>query len=361
MSTDNFYKCLVCSKKADLVCSKCKTARYCSKECQTMNWPDHFKGGTCARNLELRGTNKYYAFVPEPDGRIFVRALQDIHAGTCVSYDTSYMTIAESQFAEAFADPKNAKMVVGAIEMATRLKIDGSDLTKFTEVFTRMSLPRFDPTKNEFRYEVYDRDSGMFYHSCNPNLHRAYSNRSNVVCFVTTQNIRKGGELRISYIPDWFLPKKLRTTVLKDNCGFICKCDACQSDSAEPERTEFLETYQKFNNYLLELNALGETLAYSDSVRSRGFINYQLLKGIVGMCLPLAYTIAGESMWNPLVYRVLSEVLPLLAMCTDPRAKADAHKTAGITIQLADSLQESQTDFYATLYAIQRGCSGSNS
>jgi len=41
-------KCSVCVKQTTLVCNRCKTARYCSRECQRKHWSAHKP--TCAIN-----------------------------------------------------------------------------------------------------------------------------------------------------------------------------------------------------------------------------------------------------------------------------------------------------------------------
>jgi hypothetical protein len=37
------FVCGCCSNKAKMTCSRCKTARYCSQECQKHSWSDHKK------------------------------------------------------------------------------------------------------------------------------------------------------------------------------------------------------------------------------------------------------------------------------------------------------------------------------
>ena len=39
--------CVVCGKEAPYRCARCKSTRYCSKECQTKDWAEHKK--TCGR------------------------------------------------------------------------------------------------------------------------------------------------------------------------------------------------------------------------------------------------------------------------------------------------------------------------
>lgn len=52
------YGCLICEKINETMynCAKCKVARYCSKECQSSDWPSH--KDTCIIIVNYRELNK---------------------------------------------------------------------------------------------------------------------------------------------------------------------------------------------------------------------------------------------------------------------------------------------------------------
>ncbi|KZO96550.1 SET domain-containing protein [Calocera viscosa TUFC12733] len=92
-------------------------------------------------------------------------------------------------------------------------------------------------------------------HSCIPNARYYWDNDNFAVGLVTTQHIRAGTEITITYI-DPFLPHLDREAHLLSNYGFSCNCLACQKDSPTYRLSETVRT--TVNNLLPDVDGEGD-------------------------------------------------------------------------------------------------------
>ena len=102
-------KCEICNKNAPLLCGKCKSVSYCSKECQKKDWTDHKKicGGKQMWIDIFKGVPSNLEFssdpiVPNIDGIRSLNKLEQISSTSCYLFhqkdEADYSSFGGSSF-----------------------------------------------------------------------------------------------------------------------------------------------------------------------------------------------------------------------------------------------------------------------
>ena len=267
--------CEVCQKPTQKRCNRCKSAFYCSKECQKSHWTKHklsckrvgdeANEARCnekigktsnifptADNCNTRGANAQPAYkCVEITGKGWgMVSTRDIKYGELIIKEKPVITI--FGYDPPVAGCLNSIILESPLGKLIQRKFDKLPAVKQTavmELYDKYASSQKTEDKspvtifltNSFSRGAESDDSVLcleisrFNHSCKPNVAHAFADPYERVYAV--RDISAGEELCTAYISP-VLSKQERQSTLQRNFGFTCNCEACTLPKKESELSE---------------------------------------------------------------------------------------------------------------------------
>ncbi|XP_056112125.1 histone-lysine N-methyltransferase SMYD3 [Rhinichthys klamathensis goyatoka] len=293
--------CQSCLKRGESLsrCSQCKTARYCSVQCQKQAWLDHKRECKCLQRLQPR--------IPTDSVRLVARIIFKLLSQSKSDQEELYL-IAEHQ--SHLADMSEEKKE-GLGHLCTTLQVYLGE-----ENFNLSELPSgLDPisllarvTCNCFSIsdgELQDLGVGLYpsmsllNHDCHPNCVMIFEGKR-----LTLRAVKVIGpceELTISYT-DVLAPSKERRSRLQEQYHFLCQCARCTAEDKDCDmlagettawtslrdaipHLEQLQSEQHWEELLKESRALLHR--YADVIPDRNIYVLRLLDLAMDACISL--------------------------------------------------------------------------
>uniref|UniRef100_A0A8C2HJT9 [histone H3]-lysine(4) N-trimethyltransferase n=1 Tax=Cyprinus carpio TaxID=7962 RepID=A0A8C2HJT9_CYPCA len=293
--------CHSCLKRDESLsrCSQCKTARYCSVQCQKQAWPDHKRECKCLKRLQPR--------IPTDSVRLLTRIIFKL-LGQSESDQEDLYSIAEHQ--SHLADMSEEKKE-GLGHLCTTLQLylgeENHDLSQLPPGLDPVSLLA-RVTCNCFSIsdgELQDVGVGLYpsmsllNHDCQPNCVMIFEGKR--LTLRAVRLIRPCEELTISYT-DILATSKERRSHLQEQYHFLCQCTRCTTEDKDcdmlaGEKTawtslrdaiphmEQLQSEQRWEELLKESQALLHR--YADVVPDRNIYVLRLLDLAMDACISL--------------------------------------------------------------------------
>lgn len=293
--------CQSCLKRGESLsrCSQCKTARYCSVQCQKQAWPDHKRECKCLKHLQPR--------IPTDSVRLVARIIFKLLSQSESDQEELY-SIAEHQ--SHLADMSEEKKE-GLKHLCTTLQVylaeENCDLSRLPSGLDPVSLLA-RVTCNCFSIsdgELQDVGVGLYpsmsllNHDCQPNCIMMFEGKRLTLRAVRV--IRSAEELTISYT-DILAPSKDRRSQLQEQYHFRCECKRCSTEDKDCEmlsgeksawtsikdsihHLEQLQSEQHWDELLKESQALLHR--HSDVVPDRNIYMLRLLDLAMDACISL--------------------------------------------------------------------------
>ncbi|CAM4648661.1 unnamed protein product [Leuciscus chuanchicus] len=224
--------CQSCLKRGQSLsrCSQCKTARYCSIQCQKQAWLDHKRECKCLQRLQPR--------IPTDSVRLVARIIFKLLSQSKSDQEELY-SIAEHQ--SHLADMSEEKKE-GLGHLCTTLQVylgeENCNISELPSGLDPISLLA-RVTCNCFSIsdgELQDLGVGLYpsmsllNHDCQPNCVMIFEGKRLTLRAVKV--IRPCEELTISYT-DVLAPSKERRSRLQEQYHFLCQCARCTTEDKD--------------------------------------------------------------------------------------------------------------------------------
>ncbi|XP_048046860.1 histone-lysine N-methyltransferase SMYD3 [Megalobrama amblycephala] len=299
----NFLKttCQSCLKRGESLsrCSQCKTARYCSVQCQKQAWPDHKRECKCLQRLQPR--------IPTDSVRLVARIIFKLLSQSKSDQEELY-SIAEHQ--SHLVDMSEEKKD-GLGHLCTTLQVYlGEEYCSLSELpsgldpislLARVTCNCFSISDGELQ----DLGVGLYpsmsllNHDCQPNCVMIFEGKRLTLRAVRV--IRPCEELTISYT-DVLAPSKERRSQLQEQYHFLCQCTRCTTEDKDCDmlagettawtslrdailHLEQLQSDQHWEELLKESQALLHR--YADVIPDRNIYVLRLLDLAMDACISL--------------------------------------------------------------------------
>ncbi|KAK7142680.1 hypothetical protein R3I94_012132 [Phoxinus phoxinus] len=293
--------CQSCLKRGGSLsrCSQCKTARYCSVQCQKRAWLDHKRECKCLQRLQPR--------IPTDSVRLVARIIFKLLSQPKSDQEELY-SIAEHQ--SHLADMSEEKKE-GLGHLCTTLQVYlGEENCNLSELpsgldpiglLARVTCNCFSISDGELQ----DLGVGLYpsmsllNHDCQPNCVMIFEGKRLTLRAVKV--IRPCEELTISY-SDVLAPSKERRSRLQEQYHFLCQCARCTAEDKDCDmlagettawtslrdaipHLEQLQSEQHWDELLKESRALLHR--YADVIPDRNIYVLRLLDLAMDACISL--------------------------------------------------------------------------
>ncbi|XP_057199297.1 histone-lysine N-methyltransferase SMYD3 [Triplophysa rosa] len=226
--------CQNCLKRGEslLRCSQCKTARYCSAQCQKQAWSEHKRECKCLKRLQPR--------IPTDSVRLVARIIFKLLSQSESDKDELYSISEHQSHLEDMCDEKKE----GLEHLCSTLQVY---LSEANCDFSQLP-PGLDPinllarvTCNCFSIsdgELQDVGVGLYpsmsllNHDCRPNCVMMFEGKT--IKLRAVRVIRACEELTISYT-DVLAPCRERQSHLQEQYNFLCQCKRCTTEDRDCE------------------------------------------------------------------------------------------------------------------------------
>ncbi|KAG1973171.1 histone-lysine N-methyltransferase SMYD3 [Pimephales promelas] len=293
--------CQSCFKRGESLsrCSQCKTARYCSVQCQKQAWLDHKRECKCLQRLQPR--------IPTDSVRLVARIIFKLLSQSKSDQEELY-SIAEHQ---SHLDVMSEEKKEGLRHLCTTLQVylgeENCNLSELPSGLDPISLLA-RVTCNCFSIsdgELQDLGVGLYpsmsllNHDCRPNCVMIFEGKRLTLRAVKV--IRPCEELTISYT-DVLAPSEERRSRLQEQYHFLCQCARCTAEDKDCDmlagettawtslrdalpHLEQLQSEQHWEELLKESQAL--LLRYADVIPDRNIYVLRLLDLAMDACISL--------------------------------------------------------------------------
>lgn len=207
--------CLKACSRGDLKqCGSCKVIRYCSVQCQRLDWPLHkteckFLVLDPLFRMTSANTRSFFrCLVKAKSDPAFLKAFKDL------SENKSHYLMHQEGYEMFFS--RVEKFVPEVITQDLDMK----------SAWNILATNSFSSEFRDFNIIILLLYCSRFNHSCEPNA--GWYIRGNTIYIITLKKILEGEEVYISYI-DNFMPKIDRRSKLLHFMSFECNCSACAS------------------------------------------------------------------------------------------------------------------------------------
>lgn len=256
--------CDYCWKKVGnlKVCSKCKSARFCSIDCQRKSWNFSIHKGECSV-LSRMATNRDDNDTLRVCLRfLFRKQYKDFDATKQSQFDIERLK--DLAYEPSQDDQYYKELAVVVLNHLKNcfptFKLEVNDVVK-TMLMMKTNCMRIPKGEDgsELGVGLYNIAS-FANHSCSPNMIVMFCGNS--LEYVATKEIKEGEQLFISYI-DNRIPKCLRRFMLFENWNFVCSCFCCENE--EPSNVETIWELYK---------TVGESATYCTDKKKEKYLEY---------------------------------------------------------------------------------------
>jgi hypothetical protein len=233
------------SNPAELkACSKCHKRKYCSRECQGLDWKTghrHFCGisGEAGIDWEVQacGDKGFGVFALQniPKDHKIMAEHPVLGPSACLSEEMSRRY------------PRNGT----AKEESTRVAIQSLHSPDPSNIDQKIELNAFDDEGGDSSLYV---NLSRVNHSCLGNVSQRYSKNRGVRILVACRDIRAGEEIAFNYI--YAHPREAAKRRLNEHYGFECRCVACTNPTINDDMEKM---YTLESSTIMELAYRGKT------------------------------------------------------------------------------------------------------
>ncbi|XP_036449222.1 histone-lysine N-methyltransferase SMYD3 isoform X2 [Colossoma macropomum] len=214
-----------------LRCSQCKTARYCSVQCQKEAWPEHKSECPCLKRVHPR--------IPTDSVRLTARIIFRLLSDPAADAEELY-SVAEHQ---PHLEDKSDEQREGLAHLCSTLMLylgqenaDPSLPNGLTPIglLARVTCNCFSISNGELQdvgVGLYPSMS-LLNHDCRPNCVVVFLGRR--LQLRAVRNIRANEELTISYT-EVLAPRVERRAQLQQQYHFLCQCQRCSREDTDRE------------------------------------------------------------------------------------------------------------------------------
>eukprot|EP01041_Mallomonas_annulata_P008035 gene8035-16466_t len=220
--------CCMCRPASLLRCSKCKTATYCSVNCQMNDWEQH--KAECSK---LKGIlHQNHSFTTIDDILLLLRTFSKIKSlqQVCSTCDDGFVSCGNGHL-DALSAPTECSQNENELFIEYAAKLCKKSLYEIRQILTKFRCNNFgimDELLVCVGAGIYPR-AAILNHSCQPTCVLRYSLLSGHAPLLQAVSLRpldKGEEFTHSYT-DCTLPTSLRKQYLLGTYGFECHCIRC--------------------------------------------------------------------------------------------------------------------------------------
>uniref|UniRef100_A0A673MCS3 [histone H3]-lysine(4) N-trimethyltransferase n=1 Tax=Sinocyclocheilus rhinocerous TaxID=307959 RepID=A0A673MCS3_9TELE len=224
--------CQSCLKRGESLsrCSQCKTARYCSAQCQKQAWPDHKRECKYLKRLQPR--------IPTDSVRLVARIIFKLLSQSESDQEELYSIVEHQSHLADMSEEKKE----GLRHLCTTLQVylgeENHDLSQLPPGLDPISLLA-RVTCNCFSIsdgELQDVGVGLYpsmpllTHDCQPNCVMIFEGKR--LTLRAVRLIRPCEELTISYT-DILATSKERRSHLQEQYHFLCQCTRCSTEDKD--------------------------------------------------------------------------------------------------------------------------------
>ncbi|XP_072546320.1 histone-lysine N-methyltransferase SMYD3 [Salminus brasiliensis] len=215
-----------------LRCSQCKTARYCSVQCQKEAWVEHKSECLCLKRVHPR--------VPTDSVRLTARIIYRLLSDPLADAGELYSLSEHQSHLEDMSDEQREglaylcqtlEVFLGQESTSTALP---NGLTPIS-LLARVTCNCFSISNGELQ----DVGVGLYpslsllNHDCRPNCVMVFLGKK--LQLRAVQNIQPNEELTISYT-EVLAPRVERRAQLQQQYHFVCQCQRCITENTETQR-----------------------------------------------------------------------------------------------------------------------------
>ncbi|XP_055029268.2 histone-lysine N-methyltransferase SMYD3 [Misgurnus anguillicaudatus] len=293
--------CHNCLKRGEslLRCSQCKTARYCSAQCQKQAWPEHKRECKCLKHLQPR--------IPTDSVRLVARIIFTLLSQSKSDKDELYSLTEHQSHLEDMCDEKREGLEHLCSTLLVYLGEENCNVSQLPpglepiNLLARVTCNCFSISDGELQdvaVGLYPSMS-LLNHDCQPNCVMMFEGKRLMLRAVRV--IGACEELTISYT-DVLAPSTERQTHLQEQYHFLCQCKRCTTHDRDSEmlageksawtalkdsipHLEQLQSEQNWDELLRE----SETLLhrYADDLPDKNIYVLRLLNLAVDACISL--------------------------------------------------------------------------
>ncbi|XP_076834812.1 histone-lysine N-methyltransferase SMYD3 [Brachyhypopomus gauderio] len=224
--------CHYCLSRGDslLRCSQCKSARYCSSQCQKQAWPEHKRECKCLKHLQPR--------LPTDAVRLTARIIFSLLNDPEPHPEELYSLAEHQSHLKDMSDEKRE----GLSQLCCMLQLylmqevadtsmlpGGLDLMGLLARVTCNCFSISDGELQDIGVGIYPSMS-LLNHDCQPNCVMVFVGKK--LHLRAIRNIQPCEELTISYT-DILAPREERQTLLERQYHFLCQCQRCNREDGD--------------------------------------------------------------------------------------------------------------------------------
>eukprot|EP00743_Colponemidia_sp_Colp-15_P008046 GILK01008719.1.p1 GENE.GILK01008719.1~~GILK01008719.1.p1 ORF type:complete len:502 (-),score=77.64 GILK01008719.1:206-1711(-) len=229
-------------------CAKCKLVRYCSRDCQRIDWAQHKAECECITRISPRVPTSNIMLM----GRLLhllatspsqVSGSSDLFAPSIANFNLLNSHRSDHTSSQLETLGSLSLLVCQYIginaETGTSSKHGSWRPTDILELFCKFTANNFTVCDAEVRpvgIGIYP-GAALFNHSCESNCVNMFEGRNQVVR--TLRPILKGEELCVSYI-ELAAPTVVRKKELKESYFFDCRCNRCMDPQTRLQDQQLL-------------------------------------------------------------------------------------------------------------------------